>query len=403
MSTDKPNGQITPIAKKMDTVRDLLAKYQSQMTAALPLHKKRDAERMARIVLTEVARTPKLMDCTPASLIGAVLQAAAFGLEPGMQGDCWFIPRHNSRAGKMECNFQLGYRGLLKLARRSGEISSVQARVVHEKDVFDYAFGLDERLEHRPAETDEPGEVTFVYSVVRLKDGGAMFDVWTRGKVEAHRKQYAQSNSPAWGTSWDEMAKKTVLARVLKLAPASIELQTAIALDEQAEVGEPQDLGALVEGPEPVAPPSKLDALTETLQAKREVEHVGAGASAEPMAAPEPAGAPAATVADPDPGGEGDPAPDRSDPAGAGGAAVSEPIGAPQTMTPTALAKLRGEIMDLEDKLFPGPVHANERAWLRTKHLQGETLETAPEGAMMRLRGELGMLANRKAQGKGRR
>lgn len=251
---------------QMETVRDLLKQYQPQLTAALPIHKKRDAERMARIVLTEIARNPRLLECSPQSLMGAILQAAAFGLEPGIMGDCWLIPYHNRKKNTTDCQFQLGYKGLLKLCRRSGEIGSVQARVVHEKDTFEYAFGLKPKLEHVPSASEEAGEVRYIYAVIHLKDGTAMFDVWTKGQIDAHRKRYSQSpDSGPWMTAWDEMAKKTVLLRVCKLAPASVELQTAIALDELAEVGEPQDLAALVE-PDAPATPGKLDKLTDELK-----------------------------------------------------------------------------------------------------------------------------------------
>jgi hypothetical protein len=157
---------------------------------------------------------------------------------------------------------------------------------------------------------------------------------------------------------------------------------------------------------------SKLDKLAETLKAKKGADHVGAGASAESMAAATEdavGSAPAAAVATADPGGEGDRAPDRGDPAGAVGAQASEPLAGtlpqPQTMDPTALSRLRGEIATLKDQLG-----LSEREWefVAAKHLRRgdggvDSVGEAPEGPLMRLRGELGMLHNKKQMGKGKR
>jgi recombination protein RecT len=263
--------QLMPAQQRAANVRTLLEKSKAQIALALPKHM--NAERMMRIALTSVQRTPKLLECEPISLIGAVIQASQLGLEPdGVLGQAYLIPYYNGRKKVNEVQFQPGYKGLLALARRSGEIGAVDTRVVCEKDQFSYAFGLEPKLFHIPAALEDRGPCTYVYAVVRLKDGSSQFDVMSRGEIEAHRKHYSRASEDGpWQTAWDEMAKKTVLKRVLKLAPASVELQKAIALDEHAEAGLPQDLDAVAMAETGLTPekPKALDALADKLEADK--------------------------------------------------------------------------------------------------------------------------------------
>lgn len=130
------------------------------------------------------------------------------------------------------CQFQLGYKGLIDLAYRSGEVSSIQAHEVHENDVFEYEYGLDPKLKHVPAQKDR-GNVIMYYAVLKLKNGGVGFEVMSRDDVEkfAMKKSKAYSSGP-WQTDFDEMAKKTVLKKVLKYAPLKTEFARAVATDE---------------------------------------------------------------------------------------------------------------------------------------------------------------------------
>lgn len=256
-------SQLMPVQQKAASVRSLLERSKPQIAQALP-RGYLTVDRLTRIAMTSVQRTPKLLDCDPISLVGAVIQSAQLGLEPdGVLGQAYLIPYGN------KVQFQPGYKGLLALARRSGDISGVEARVVHEKDIFRYAFGLAPSLEHVPSPEEDRGAITAVYAIVRMKDGSSQWDVMSRGEIEAHRKRYSQASKDGpWVTAWEEMAKKTVLKRVLKLAPASVELQTAIALDEHAEAGLSQGLDAVAVAAEVAEKKTAtaLDALTESLQ-----------------------------------------------------------------------------------------------------------------------------------------
>lgn len=229
-------GELTPIQERMNTIGKWLYSeaFRQQLQHALP-RAGITAERMVRLVLTEVRRQPKLMDCHIESLLGATMQCAQLGLEPGPMGLAYIIPYGD------EATFQIGYKGLLNLIWRSELIASVQSEVVREGDEFAYSNGIPPELRHVPAQ-GERGEVTHVYAVIGTKSGGWVHRVMTRDEVEEHRKRFSKAKSGPWFTDWDEMACKTVLKRTGKRAPVSTETQTVIALDDKAELGIPQEL-----------------------------------------------------------------------------------------------------------------------------------------------------------------
>jgi recombination protein RecT len=235
------------IKDKVANVRSLIERSKAQIMAALPRHM--TAERMVRVCNTAVQKTPQLLDCEPRSLIGAIVQASQLGLEPdGTLGHAYLIPFNNRKTGKVECQFIPGYKGLIELARRSSQISTIYAQAVHANDEWTFAFGLDPKLTHTPTDGD-PGPVIAVYAVARLRDGGAQFEWLWKREVDAIRASSRAGNTGPWVTHYEEMAKKTALRRLCKLLPTSPELSRAVALDEQAEASVPQQLDVLaIEG-----------------------------------------------------------------------------------------------------------------------------------------------------------
>lgn len=236
-------GQLQKRNGTGNAVMDLIQSQKDQIARALPKHM--NAERMTRIVMTECRKNPKLMDCEPVSFLGAVIQASQLGLEPGgVLGHCYLIPFENRRKGVAEVQFIVGYRGMIDLARRSGQIISLSARTVYENDDFTYCYGLTEDIKHIPATTNR-GKMVAVYAVARLKDGGTQFEVMSREEIEEVRDgssgyKYAVSKGRTdnpWIEAFEEMAKKTVIRRLFKYLPVSIELQTAAIQDEYAEAG----------------------------------------------------------------------------------------------------------------------------------------------------------------------
>lgn len=216
------------------SVIGLLEQMKGEIARCLPKHL--TPERMARIAMTELRKTPKLQECDPMSFIAAIMQASQLGLEPGILGSCYLIPFNNNQTGKVECTFMPGYRGFLDLARRSGQIVSLVARAVYANDEFSYEFGLKEDLTHKPAMNDR-GELVAVYAVAILKDGGHQFDVMSKKDVDMIKNQSKSKNNGPWVTHYEEMAKKTVLRKLFKWLPCSVEMQKAVSLDELQEAG----------------------------------------------------------------------------------------------------------------------------------------------------------------------
>lgn len=214
---------------KQESIQSLLKKMEPQMALCLPKHL--SPSRLARIALTCLRQNPKLQQCDPTTFIAAIMQAAQLGLEPGVLGQCYLIPYGN------ECQFMPGYRGLIDLARRSGNIVSIVARVVYENDLFNYEYGLQEKLEHKPA-LDNKGKIIAFYAVAILKDGGHQFEIMSKNEVDKIRDTYSKAkNKGPWVDNYEEMAKKTLIRRLFKWLPSSPEMQKAAMLDELQEAG----------------------------------------------------------------------------------------------------------------------------------------------------------------------
>lgn len=215
-------------ASPMKNMQDLIISMKGQIEAALP--SVITGERFARMVLTAMSNTPKLASCTPKSFLGAMMQAAQLGLEPNTPlGEAYLIPFMNH--GTLECQFQVGYKGMISLAHRSGLY--VQAHEVHENDEFIVEYGLEPKLVHKPVFKDR-GPVIAYYGVWKDKDGISGFEIMSKEDVEAHARKYSQSYGKGfspWKSNFDEMAKKTVIKKALKYAPLTTEFIRGITAD----------------------------------------------------------------------------------------------------------------------------------------------------------------------------
>ena len=233
MATTKGGIMTTKANNKPDGVKsmkDLVVSMGDQIQKALPTAI--TGERFTRMVLTAMSSNPQLQQCTPKSFLGAMMQAAQLGVEPNTPlGQAYLIPYKNK--GTLECQFQLGYKGLIDLAYRSGEVRDIQAHEVHENDEFEYELGLEPKLRHVPA-TNNRGAVIAYYAVFHTKDGGYGFEVMSAEDVRNHAKKYSQaygSNYSPWAKNFDEMAKKTVLKKCLKYAPLKTEFVREMSAD----------------------------------------------------------------------------------------------------------------------------------------------------------------------------
>lgn len=222
MSTDIQTHQ----PPKPSTVRDLICgdKFKAAMAAVLPKHL--TADRMARVAIAAMTRTPKLAECDPTSLMQCMMSLSQLGLEPDGRR------AHLIPYGKV-CTLIIDYKGLVELASRSGAVSNIHADVVCENDVFEYDRGA---LTKHLIDFRKPrGAVFATYAIARFKDGGEKCEVMTRDEVESIRKRSKAGTSGPWVTDWNEMAKKTVFRRLSKWLPLSPEFRDALEIDDQHE------------------------------------------------------------------------------------------------------------------------------------------------------------------------
>lgn len=217
-------------------LRSTLDRMMPQMKLALPKHL--TPERLVRVVMTSVQNNAKLLECDRNSFLSAVMTCAQLGLEPdGVLGQAYLIPFKVQ--GQMRCQFIPGYKGLIALARNSGDVTSIQAQAVHANDDFTYRFGLNETLDHTPAAGDR-GDITHFYAIAKFKDGGYHWDVMSVSEIEAIRdasqgysaaKRFAKNgviNSP-WVSHFAEMGKKTMIRRIAKYLPMDVQKAAFIA------------------------------------------------------------------------------------------------------------------------------------------------------------------------------
>lgn len=259
----------------LKTVSDLLERSRRQIMEALPKHL--TAERVMRLALSELRNNENLMRCTPESLVSCIVRASQLGLEISSQlGRAYLVPYGD------EATLIIGYRGLMDLARRSGEVVNIGAHPIRANDTFELWRDMDgEHFRHVPNLTD-PGELVAVYSFAKLKDGTVSIEAMTRQQVDAIRKRSRASGSGPWVTDYDEMTRKTVLRRHCKYLPASVEVDEALASD----IDSPDFSGEINVTP--------ADTAIEALVTRRSapVAEPAADTHQEPAAPPAPAEAP---------------------------------------------------------------------------------------------------------------
>jgi recombination protein RecT len=237
--------------KPKDQIAYFLDQKKNEIAKMLPKHL--NAERLLKVAQIAATTTPALLKCDVPSLVGAIGQCAQMGLEPNtVLGHAYLVPFNTKRkdANGVErwvnsVQVIIGYKGLIDLARRSGQIVSIAAHDVCEKDKFELVYGLDEKLNHTPA-MGERGEIVGFYAVAKLKDGGHCCEFMSVHQVqEIMRGTQSKGNYGPWKDHFSEMGRKTVIRRLAKYLPLSIEFQTAAALDGMAEAGKDQGLDTI--------------------------------------------------------------------------------------------------------------------------------------------------------------
>lgn len=236
-------GKIVEKTEEQMSLEQLVRQAGKELGKSLPQHMR--PERVVQIALTCIRLNPELAKCTPASFVGSLFISAQLGLEP-VAGNAYLIPFNNSRkiAGQWktvkEVQFVIGYKGLATLFYRHGKSLQLNWGIVHEKDDFDYQYGTDAYLKHKPKQGSR-GKVLGFYVIALLQGGGNSFMYMTKDECVAHGKKHSKTfdkkkevfhPSSPWATNENAMCLKTVLIQLSKLLPLSMELQRAISVDE---------------------------------------------------------------------------------------------------------------------------------------------------------------------------
>lgn len=239
----KATGQA--VAKKPEPkgFEGLLRRSWPRMSAMMPT--RMSPERMFQLAMSAYNQTPGLAQCSPASVLSCLAKCSALGMEPSAVdglGRAYILPFKNKKTGSKEATFILGYKGMIDLARRSGQLADISARIVHEGDEFEYEFGLNEFLRHIPStEPLEGRKPTHAYMVAHFKDGGHYVDVMSAAEIEQVRKRSKTPNFGPWVTDWEAMARKTVIRRAFPYLPVSVEASSAERADDTTPVIEDAD------------------------------------------------------------------------------------------------------------------------------------------------------------------
>ena len=223
------------VKKKAEVVAQAPAKtLASQFEALKPEIRKlagRHTDKLVRLALNQVRLN--LQDCSVRSIMGAVMNSAAVGLEPSPLGHVWFIPFRNNKTGETECQFMVGVRGWIKLARNAG--CYLDAKCVYENDTFHYEYGFEPALSHVPAESNR-GKLRCVYAVAKDSDGNRYLEVMSLEEVDKIRKVSKAGQSGPWTDWYDQMALKTVIKRLAKMLPLDTTFEKARAYDSTVNV-----------------------------------------------------------------------------------------------------------------------------------------------------------------------
>ena len=192
-------------------------------------------DRFTRLAISTLNNSPELQSCDTQSFMKAMMTCAQLGLEPSpVLGTCYMLPFNNKKANKKEVQFILGYKGMITLARRSGEILSMSVRPVYQNDIFKIGFGMEDTLEHIPygcredGDFAEPGTFRGVYMVCKFKDGGHLIDYMPKAEIERHRAKSLAKDFGPWKDFYEEMALKTIIRKNFKYLPSSTDTIHAV-------------------------------------------------------------------------------------------------------------------------------------------------------------------------------
>lgn len=218
---------LTPIQAMRGTLEKMKADFQSALPPQIPVDK------FIRTTLTAIQMQPDLLDTDRRSLLGSCMKAAQDGLIPDGREAALVIFR-TKEGPKTQYMPMVG--GILKKIRNSGELASISANVVYDKDQFEYELGDYEAIKHKPFLGAERGKAIAVYAIARTKDGAIYREVMSVTEVEKVRQASRAKDSGPWVQWWDEMARKTVIRRIAKRLPSSADVDAVFDSDNETFV-----------------------------------------------------------------------------------------------------------------------------------------------------------------------
>lgn len=233
------NGNGTALAKpEQNPLVALLEKNRDRIKAVAS--RALNPEKLVKLMGVAASRTPKLLQCTPLSLLQSCMTLAELGLTPGVLGEAYLIPFDNRQAGVTECQLVIGFRGLRKLAMRSGLLSSVTANVVYEGDQFEVELGTVMKLTHVPTigKPRDDKAIIGAYAVARYKDStiDPVIEWMDRNQIDRIRAGSKAGKFGPWVDHYGEMARKTVLRRICKNLDLTPEAEEAVAKADQVDI-----------------------------------------------------------------------------------------------------------------------------------------------------------------------
>lgn len=255
MSNLPATAKSTDIQQKdaADGFTKLINELAARSAAQLAKHIK--PEYLARVVLTEARKNPKLRECDAASIGVCIATAGQLGLVPsGALGEAYLIPRKN-KSGGMECTLIVGYKGLARLARNTGEITKMSAHCVYRGDTFSLSYGLDENLVHVPDMDAEhtPDNMIGAYAVAHTTTGAPVFAFLTMNQINDRRKRggSGMGHKTPWDTDFAAMARKSAIRALLTSGTVPMATEVADVLERERELEEAIDGGEIEIKPAP--------------------------------------------------------------------------------------------------------------------------------------------------------
>lgn len=214
------------------TIKAALEKNKQAMAEVIPSYLSPD--RLLSLALLSIRKTPALQECPISTLLGCVVEASRLGLElGGSLGQAYLVPFKEK--GQPMAQMIIGYRGFMELMRRSGDVSSIRAVIVHQRDHFTLREGLEQVIDHVPYLEGDPGPMRFVYAVAKFSRSGDYQAIFmTKAEVDTVRARSRAGASGPWSTDYEEMAKKTAVRRLAKLMPLTVEAAEAIERDDES-------------------------------------------------------------------------------------------------------------------------------------------------------------------------